>query len=430
MQHNYQVLSVLDSKLPDFVRNMEQAETASFKLEDHVKKIESALHVKYDWEEGVYSLKSYPNIALIPVIGSLAKFSWGWSYTAISDMVTKAKKSDKYKAIILYMDTPGGEVNGVADLAAELMAVRNKKLVTYISGLGASAGMWIAASTQRIYAEANNDNVIGSIGVQVIHADYSENLKNEGIKIELIRSAGAEKKNAANPYEPLSKEARAALQDRVNAIASNFKNHLSTRLGISLDSEAFNGDIFNTAKAQSLGLIHETSTLNDLAAQLLGASLSGESTGSTSAQVTNSNQNNTSMKFKAVWASLLAAIGFASVTSEEEAPLVTEERLEQLNAALTAANENLTAEQKRANDLQLQLTAAQGQVSALTSDRDAWKVKAETFGQRAGAPTGNPPTGKESEGESGEDPNASIIDNLPHNKAVDANFLFTKTSSN
>ncbi|OYV47887.1 MAG: peptidase S49, partial [Burkholderiales bacterium 21-58-4] len=101
--------------------------------------------------------------------------------------------------ILIDIDSPGGSVYGVAELAAEVLAARARKpVVAVANSLAASAAYWIGSAASEFYCTPGGE--VGSIGVWQAHEDISDALLYEGIDVTLI-SAGKYKVEG-NPYEP------------------------------------------------------------------------------------------------------------------------------------------------------------------------------------------------------------------------------------
>ena len=82
--------------------------------------------------------------------------------------------------IILYLDTPGGQALGVEELVSDIAkAAARKDITAYVDGLCASAGFWIASPATRIIATRSAE--VGSLGVFILHADFSRALDQAGI---------------------------------------------------------------------------------------------------------------------------------------------------------------------------------------------------------------------------------------------------------
>ena len=123
---------------------------------------------------------------------------------------------DTVGQILIDIDSPGGSVYGVAELATEIVKARTQKpVVAVANSLAASAAYWIGCSASEFYVTPGGE--VGSIGVWQAHFDYSKALEEDGIKPTLI-SAGKFKVEG-NPYVPLDPEAQAFMQSRVKCVA-------------------------------------------------------------------------------------------------------------------------------------------------------------------------------------------------------------------
>src|SRR5690606_4285100 len=116
-----------------------------------------------------------------------------------------ALRDPAVSAIVIDVDSPGGTVTGVAELAEQIFEARGKKPIYAIANaLAASAAYWIASAAEELWVTPSGD--VGSIGVYAMHEDISEMEAEMGLKVTLI-SAG-EYKTEGNPHEPLGDEAR------------------------------------------------------------------------------------------------------------------------------------------------------------------------------------------------------------------------------
>ena len=115
--------------------------------------------------------------------------------------------------ILIDIDSPGGSVYGVAELADQIQSARSRKPVVAIANsLAASAAYWVGCAAGEFYVTPGGE--VGSIGVWQSHFDYSQALASEGVTPTLI-SAGKYKVEG-NPYEPLNEDARGFMQSRVD----------------------------------------------------------------------------------------------------------------------------------------------------------------------------------------------------------------------
>lgn len=135
-------------------------------------------------------------------------------------------------AILIDIDSPGGSVYGVGELAAEILAARGQKPVVGIANsLAASAAYWVGSSCSELYVTPGGE--VGSIGVWQAHFDYSAMMAEEGISTTLI-SAGKFKVEG-NPYQPLDAEAQAFMQSRVDEYYAAFTKGVAKSRGVGID---------------------------------------------------------------------------------------------------------------------------------------------------------------------------------------------------
>ncbi|MCZ2147973.1 MAG: S49 family peptidase [Bryobacterales bacterium] len=159
-------------------------------------------------------------IAVIPIEGTLVHKAYGLdaasgmrSYVDIQNEVEEAATDPAVKGILLDVDSLGGEVAGVFELADTIYAARSAKPVFAVANAHAFSGAYLLASgAQRVYAGQSSG--LGSIGVIVTHLDTSANDEQRGYKYTIIH-AGARKADF-NPHSPLSEEARAAIEAELN----------------------------------------------------------------------------------------------------------------------------------------------------------------------------------------------------------------------
>jgi signal peptide peptidase SppA len=167
-------------------------------------------------------------VAVIPILGSLinrgawlGSYSGETSYEGIKFQIAHAADDQRTNAILLDIDSPGGEAVGCFEVAAAIRSASTKKPVTaVVNGMAASAAYAIAAGANRIVT--TETGVVGSIGVVMLHADFSRKLDKEGITPTLI-FAGAHKVDG-HPFAPLDEQEGVAddLQNEVDQFYSLF----------------------------------------------------------------------------------------------------------------------------------------------------------------------------------------------------------------
>jgi signal peptide peptidase SppA len=165
-------------------------------------------------------------IAIIPVIGSLVGRG-GWlsalsgiqSYENLKFALGAAAADKSVRAMVLDIDSPGGEAVGAFETAdAVRAAAAQKEVVAVATGLCCSAAYAIASAASSVVT--TKSSVIGSIGVVMLHADYSHALHERGVVPTLIHAG--KRKVDGTPYKPLTDEVKAELKAEVEKFNSLF----------------------------------------------------------------------------------------------------------------------------------------------------------------------------------------------------------------
>lgn len=175
-------------------------------------------------------------IAIIPVqgtlvqkLGTLRPYSGMTGYDGIRACFLRALNDGEVKAICLDIDSPGGEVAGCFDLVDEIYAARGSKPVWAILSESAySAAYALASAADKIIVPRTGG--VGSVGVIVMHVDWSQKIKNDGLQVTIITYG--DRKAESNPYEPLSETARKAIQSDIDEMGRLFVSTVSRNRGI------------------------------------------------------------------------------------------------------------------------------------------------------------------------------------------------------
>lgn len=215
-------------------------------------------------------------IQVIPVYGVIAhrmdlmtEMSGGTSTLALADQFDAAMADPNISTIVLDVDSPGGSTDGVPELAARIYDARGqgKRTVAVANTLMASAAYWIGAAADEVVATPSA--MAGSIGVFAVHLDESALNDKMGLKHTII-SAGTHKTDG-NPYEPLSEDARAALQASVDEYYAMFTGDVARFRGTSaqhIQTGYGEGRVLTAAQSLGAGLVDRIDTLEGVLAQL------------------------------------------------------------------------------------------------------------------------------------------------------------------
>lgn len=175
-------------------------------------------------------------IAIIPIqgtlvqkLGTLRPYSGMTGYDGIRACFLQALNDSEVKAICLDIDSPGGEVAGCFDLVDEIYTARGTKPVWAILSESAySAAYALASAADKIVVPRTGG--VGSVGVIVMHVDWSQKIKNDGLQVTIITYG--DRKAESNPYEPLSETARKAIQSDIDEMGRLFVSTVSRNRGI------------------------------------------------------------------------------------------------------------------------------------------------------------------------------------------------------
>lgn len=218
------------------------------------------------------------SVAVIPLFGTImpkanliTEYSGGTSVQGFTKAFREALNDDSVGSILIEVDSPGGVVDGVPELADEIRAARGRKpIVAHANSLAASAAYWIASAADELVVTPSGE--VGSIGVFTVHYDQSGQLERAGVQPSLI-SAGRYKVEA-NPFEPLGEEARAYLQEQVDEFYGMFVGAVAKGRGVGVKEvrDGFGeGRVVTAAAARRLGMVDRVETFDATIARLSGA---------------------------------------------------------------------------------------------------------------------------------------------------------------
>lgn len=215
-------------------------------------------------------------VAVVQVGGVLAKkmnlfaeISGGASYEMIGRDFNQALSDPSVQAIALVIDSPGGAVDGVQQLASMIRGAKGIKPVgAFADGTMSSAAYWLGAQADVIMA-ASETTVVGSIGVVASHTDISGQQAAQGIKTTEI-TAGKYKR-IASQYGALTEDGMADIQAKVDYLYEIFVGDVAQARGVSVEkviADMADGRVFIGQQAVAAGLVDGVSTLDNLIANL------------------------------------------------------------------------------------------------------------------------------------------------------------------
>ena len=165
-------------------------------------------------------------------------------------------ESDQVRGVILFVNSPGGTTSGAEALYHSLRTLAEKKPVVAVFGTAATSAAYLAGiAADHIIARGNS--ITGSVGVILQWAEFSELLRNWGVKIEEIRSGPL--KAVPSPFTPPDQAGRAVVEELVNESRDWFVDLVTQRRQISAEAleQVKTGRIYTGRQALQIGLIDE-----------------------------------------------------------------------------------------------------------------------------------------------------------------------------
>lgn len=309
------------------------------------------------------SVSIYGDTAVIPIQGKI--FRYADMFSEISGATTVqtlaldlqiALQNPAINSILLEIDSGGGEVNGIAEFAAQIReGTKKKPIFAYISDLGASAAYWIAAAATEIIASPTA--LVGSIGVVMGIANPE---KDTGRILTFVSSQSPLKRP-----DPRTESGRNALQDEVDSVADVFLSAIADYRETSVAYAADNfgrGGVMISDRALATGMIDAVGFF-DTALKSVQASAANK-------RQMRHPQYGGPMGDKEMTKSGFFKNLFAGISPEEKAEIFAEANL--------AANPTFQEEEPQVSMSEKEYAA---QLTALREEQD--KMRAELIAERA-----------------------------------------------
>ncbi len=326
-------------------------------------------------------------IALIPLSGPLQKDSdWmmryfgGTSTRAFTALCNMAAGDPDVTTLCIVADSPGGDVDGTAEAADALYAIRlagKKPVVAYVDGWCCSACYWICSQASQVYA--GQTAIVGSIGTRWSMVDTSAAYELMGLKKFEI-TTGTYKAAGANGL-PITDEDVAYFQGIVNDMQTRFSagvvrgRKLSAEAVRSLAGEA---RIYVGKTAQDAGLIDGVLSLGDFVKQVQKQSGTGSPKSSTTTAksglqtaISGTGQIDTGEDMSTFIEKFKALYNEASgETDDTQTPDPAAEVI-RLRASVSALTAEKTTRDGQIAALTGQMNTLSAQITALTGEKEA-----------------------------------------------------------
>lgn len=220
-------------------------------------------------------------VAVVPVTGPIFRranlftaLSGATSTEVLATEIGAALADPEVRALVLDIDSPGGEAWGTHELAELIFVARTEKpIVAFISGLGASAAYMIASAAQRIVIERLA--VAGSIGTVIQVSDFSEAKEKAGVRTKDIVSRQSPRKRV----DPFTDEGEAQIQELVDKLAEVIVESVARNRDVTPEtvmSDFGRGGLLVGQEAVDAGMADSTGTLEALISELGESQPSGQ----------------------------------------------------------------------------------------------------------------------------------------------------------
>lgn len=238
---------------------------------------------KEEYVSGDYS--SSNKIAVVDIRGIILKGEGAWGVFTdseeICEQLEQIAEDDDAKAVILKLDTPGGEVTA-ADLihhkVKQLREESGKIVIALMESVAASGGYYIAVATDCIIA--HRLTITGSIGVIMQTLNYYELLNKVGLQSEVYKSGPM--KDLLSGSRPRTEAEKIFVQGMISEVYDEFVKIVADgRPKLSVEdikyTEIGDGRIFSGQKALEYGLVDELGFFEDAVNKAAEMAFPGES---------------------------------------------------------------------------------------------------------------------------------------------------------
>jgi protease-4 len=225
-------------------------------------------------EESVVLGEDGPKIALVEISGLISDEPRSGAFGLIAgpsmvaelrEVLERAAEDSEVAALVLRIESPGGEVGATETLHHELARWREEEelpIVAYLNGIAASGGYYAAMAADRVVAHPAT--VTGSIGVVLPGLGFSGLMERFGVADQSIKSG--EYKDVGSPTRPMSAEDRAHLQGIVDDLHARFVEVVDAgRPGLDRAAAGAlaDGRLFTARQALDAGLIDAVGYIED-----------------------------------------------------------------------------------------------------------------------------------------------------------------------
>jgi len=266
------IASELLARTPEMAKAQKLVDIVAYEDVYH-NAIKKALKVNSDEEYNKINIKDYADnvaktpkensakdkIAIIYAQGEIGNGEGDLNIIGEGSMrrsLQEARKNENIKAIVLRIDSPGGNALTSDLIWREIELTKKvKPVVVSMGNYAASGGYYLACNADKIFAEANT--ITGSIGVFGTLPNFSKLIEKVGIHVEQVNT----NENAAeySVFKPLDEKFRSVTQESVERIYTTFVKRVAAGRKMTFDQvdAVAQGRVWSGSEAVKVGLVDE-----------------------------------------------------------------------------------------------------------------------------------------------------------------------------
>ena len=260
------------ARTPEMAKTQKLVDVIAYE-DDYHNAIRKALKVDSDEDYNKIDIKDYADnvaktvkensstdkIAIIYAQGEIGNGEGDLNIIGEGSMrrsLQEARKNENIKAIVLRIDSPGGNALTSDLIWREIELTKKvKPVVVSMGNYAASGGYYLACNANKIFAEANT--ITGSIGVFGILPNFSKLVDKVGIHVEQVNTH----ENAAeySVFKPIDEKFRIVTQESVERIYNTFINRVAAgrKMTFAQVDDIAQGRVWSGSEAVKVGLVDE-----------------------------------------------------------------------------------------------------------------------------------------------------------------------------
>lgn len=193
------------------------------------------------WGQLIYpQVEVIGNVAVVPVNGAIGRRCGWWEQMCgmadsaiFQEQMRNVRDDPQVEIVVVHLNTPGGVAYGLEEAVGTIAEVSaaGKPVIAYTDKMCASAGYYLAAGCDAIYADPAA--VVGSISTIMAGVDSSKRWEEEGLELKLFVSGNL--KAAGMPGKKWAEEEEKYFRERLEAVDGPFKDFIRQRRALSDD---------------------------------------------------------------------------------------------------------------------------------------------------------------------------------------------------